>query len=221
MSADGELESNPSSLNQAEPLASHNPTEARRTKKITVHLSESMSERLEAAAGCPGLGKSIVTERALELFLNPEPPIDGLGRQVLDRMSAQLSEMERTIATIAETVALHARYHLTVTPPMQESQQREACLLGQQRFRVLAEQVERRVRLRQPLIEETVDRLQCSGRPPASAPGTKKQLDRQNPSNAAADGSSTSGAAAEEGGSTAYFRTLPNSFCCLGRSGRQ
>jgi predicted MFS family arabinose efflux permease len=60
---------------------------------------------------------------------------------------------------IAETVALHARYHLAVMPPVHESRQRQAVFLGDERFKVLAEQVDRRVRECRPLIQETVDRL--------------------------------------------------------------
>jgi MFS family permease len=65
---------------------------------------------------------------------------------------------------IAETVALHARYHLAVMPPLPQPQQRAACKLGDERFKVLAEQVDRRVRLGQPLIRETIDRLNCTDR---------------------------------------------------------
>jgi len=37
---------------------------------------------------------------------------------------------------IAETVALHARYHLAVMPPVPKSRQREAVILGNERFKV-------------------------------------------------------------------------------------
>src|SRR6185312_5997726 len=38
-----------------------------------------------------------------------------------------------------------------------------ACMLGDARFKVLADQVDRRVRLGQPLIQETIDRLYATG----------------------------------------------------------
>ena len=65
---------------------------------------------------------------------------------------------------VAETVALHARYHLTVVPPLPESRQREAVVLGDERFKVLAEQVDRRVRLGRPLMQETINRLTSRNR---------------------------------------------------------
>ncbi|MGL9623178.1 hypothetical protein QRQ56_35005 [Bradyrhizobium sp. U531] len=130
-----------------------------------------------------------------------------------------MARLEHEIAIIAETVALHARYHLTVTPPMLPSGQREACLLGQQRFKVLAEQVERRVRLGQPLIRETIDRLGKGSRPGGEALGGASQraaeqhLSQEGLSAVAVDGNSEPNAAAVEGGSAPNFRNLPNSFC--------
>jgi hypothetical protein len=44
-------------------------------------------------------------------------------------------------------------------PPVPESRRREAVILGDERFMVLAEQVDRRVRQGRPLMQETVDRL--------------------------------------------------------------
>jgi len=44
-------------------------------------------------------------------------------------------------------------------PPVPESRQREAVILGNERFKVLAEQVDRRVREGRPLMQETIDRL--------------------------------------------------------------
>ncbi|MET4483583.1 hypothetical protein [Bradyrhizobium sp. F1.13.3] len=219
MQVDGELGGQPSSIvNQADSDAQPSPNEGARTKKVTVQLSESMFQRLEVATERPGLGKSMVVETALERFLNPAPP-EGRVHEALDRISGQMARLEHEIAIIAEIVALHARYHLTVTPPMLPSGQREACLLGQQRFKVLAEQVERRVRLGQPLIQETIDRLGRRGRPAGEALGgasqraAEEQPRKEGLTAVAADGNSEPSAAAVEGGSNPNFRNLPNSFC--------
>ena len=74
-------------------------------------------------------------------------------------MHARFDHLERDMRMIAETIALHARYHLAVMPPVPESRQREAVILGDERFKVLAEQVDRRVREGRPLMQETIDRL--------------------------------------------------------------
>jgi MFS family permease len=131
-------------------------------RKVTVRLSEGVCGRLDVATDRPGVGKSILVEAALEHFLNPVPSVESLLRQRLDDMHAKFDHLERNMRMIAETVALHARYHLTVVPPLPESQQREALLLGDERFKVLAEQVDRRVREGRPLIQETIARSSSS-----------------------------------------------------------
>ena len=58
-----------------------------------------------------------------------------------------------------EAVALQARYHLAVTPPLPAAALRSACMLGSERFDEFAAQVGRRVRLGTSLMQETMDRL--------------------------------------------------------------
>ena len=128
-------------------------------RKVTVRLSEGVCGRLDVATDRPGVGKSMLVEAALEHFLNPAPSVESLLRERFDDMHARFDHLDRNMQMIAETVALHARYHLTVVPPLPESQQREALLLGDERFKVLAEQVDRRVRQGRPLMQETIDRL--------------------------------------------------------------
>ena len=127
-------------------------------RKVTVRLSEGVCGRLDVATDRPGVGKSMLVEAALEHFMNPTPSVEALLREHLDDLHARFDHLDRDMRMIAETVALHARYHLTVVPPRPESQQREAILLGDERFKILAEQVDRRVRQGRPLIQETIDR---------------------------------------------------------------
>ncbi|WP_244553086.1 MFS transporter [Bradyrhizobium erythrophlei] len=128
-------------------------------RKVTVRLSEGVYSRLDVATDRPGVGKSMLVEAALEHFLNPAPSVEALLREHLDGLHAKFDHLDRDMRMIAEAVALHARYHLTVVPPLPESQQREAILLGDERFKVLAEQVDRRVRQARPLMQETIDRV--------------------------------------------------------------
>jgi predicted MFS family arabinose efflux permease len=84
----------------------------------------------------------------------------GVQAQLLDRCPCRFHDPAALRGE--ETVALHARYHLTVVPPLPESRQRGAVVLGDERFKVLAEQVDRRVRLGRPLIQETINRLKSA-----------------------------------------------------------
>src|SRR5579863_10419332 len=131
-------------------------------RKVTVRLSEGVCGRLDGATDRPGVGKSMLVEAALEHFLNPAPSVEALLREHLDGLHARFDRFDRDMRMIAETVALHARYHLSVVPPRPESQQREALPLGDEPFKVLAEQVDRRVREGRPLMQETIDRSSSS-----------------------------------------------------------
>ena len=123
--------------------------------------------------------------------------------------------------TIAETVALHARYHLAVMPPLSQQQRREACQLGDERFKVLAEQVDQRVREGRPLLQETIDRLNAAGFGETESTIGEDGRSRPGPARIDPDAGSQGNvnveheatAAAGEGGSNSNFRLLPNSFC--------
>src|SRR5258705_6194523 len=128
-------------------------------RKVTVRLSEGVCGRLDVATDRPGVGKSMLVEVAFEHFLTPAPSVEALMRERLDDMHGRFDDLERDMRMIAEPVALHARYHLAVMPPVPESRQREAVILGNERCKVLAEQVDRRVREGRPLMQETIDRL--------------------------------------------------------------
>jgi hypothetical protein len=190
------------------------------TRKITIRITEKTHEQLEAATERPGVGKSMVVEAALAQFLNPRPPENPV-RHSFDEIHTRFDALERNLRTIAETVALHARYHLAVMPPLPQQQQREACQLGDERFKVLAKQVDQRVRQDRPLIQETIDRLNAT-----RFNGLKSTIDQDEPVESkptyTQNGAGWRGdvsikhessAVAREGGSNSNFRHLPNSFC--------
>jgi predicted MFS family arabinose efflux permease len=139
-------------------------TSARR--KITVRLSEGVCGRLDVATDRPGVGKSMFVEAALEHFLNSASSGEALVHERFDQMHARFDRLEHDMRMMAETVALHARYQLAVTLPVPQERQRDAILLGDERFKVLAEQVDRRVRQHRPLMQETIDRLNSKGDEP-------------------------------------------------------
>lgn len=150
-------------------------TSARR--KVTVRLSEGVCGRLDVATDRPGVGKSMFVEAALEHFLNPAPSVEDSVQRCFDQMHARFDRLEHDMRVMAETVTLHARYQLAVTPPVSQERQREAILLGDERFKVLAEQVDCRVRQHRPLMQETIDRLHSSSHEPTGK-ATSEQAPR-------------------------------------------
>jgi hypothetical protein len=83
-------------------------------------------------------------------------------------LSRQLEDLDRNLRIANETAALHARFHLAVTPPMPAGELGAACALGAERFEEFATQVGQRVDLGVPLIRETIDRVGATRTTPAT-----------------------------------------------------
>jgi MFS family permease len=129
--------------------------------RVGVYLSEGMAVRLAEAAKHPRATKSALVEAALDRFLGSDDDIDDTATVAhhLAGLSRQLEQLDRNLRIANETAALHARFHLAVTPVMPAGEQGAACALGAERFEEFATQVGRRVDLGVPLIRETIDRV--------------------------------------------------------------
>jgi Ribbon-helix-helix protein, copG family len=139
--------------------------------RVGVYLSEGMAARLAEAAKRPGATKSALVEAALDRFLGSDDDIGDTGSvgRHLAGLSRQIEQLDRNLRIANETVALHARFHLAVTPLLPAAAQGAACALGAQRFEEFAAQVGRRVDQRISLIKETIDRA-TAGRLDAPGP---------------------------------------------------
>jgi hypothetical protein len=132
--------------------------------RVGVYLSEGMAARLSEAAKNPRATKSALVEAALCRFLGSDDDISDTAAVVrhLAGLSRQLEDLDRNLRIANETAALHARFHLAVTPLMPAGEQGAACALGAERFEEFAAQVGRRVDLGLPLIRETIDRVSAA-----------------------------------------------------------
>ena len=129
--------------------------------RVGVYLSEQMAARLVEAAKRPGATKSALVEAALDRFLGSDDDVGDIATVArrLTGLSHQLEQLDRNLRIANETVALHARFHLAVTPILPAATQGAACALGAERFEEFAAQVGRRVDQGLPLIRETIDRV--------------------------------------------------------------
>ena len=132
--------------------------------RVGVYLSEGIAARLAEAAKNPRATKSALVEAALDRFLGSDDDIGDTATAArhLAGLSRQLEELDRNLRIANETAALHARFHLAVTPLMPAGEQGPACALGAERFEEFAAQVGRRVDLGVPLIRETIDRVSAA-----------------------------------------------------------
>ncbi len=138
--------------------------------RVGVYLSECMAARLAEAAKRPGATKSALVEAAFERFLGSDDDVGDTGSvgRHLAGLSRQIEQLDHNLRIAKETVALHARFHLAVTPLLPVTAQGAACALGAQRFEEFDAQVGRRVDHGTSLIAETVERASAAR---ADAPG--------------------------------------------------
>src|SRR5712664_4192554 len=138
--------------------------------RVGVYLSEGMAARLAEAAKHPRATKSALVEAALDRFLGSDDDIGDTATVArhLAGLSRQLEQLDRKLRIANETAALHARFHLAVTPLMPAGEQGAACALGAERFEEFAAQVGRRVDLGVSLIHETIDRVSATRTTPFS-----------------------------------------------------
>jgi MFS family permease len=128
-------------------------------RKICIYVSEGLVARLAVAAEQRGATKSGLVGAALVRFLDAAEDNPSGVEQHLVRMGRQLDQLARELKFVNETVSMHARYHLTVAPPLPEAAQPAACRLGAARFDEFAAQVGKRMEQGRPCMRETLDRL--------------------------------------------------------------
>lgn len=176
-------------------------------RKICVYVSEELVTRLAAAAGQRGATKSGLVGAALDRFLDTagdqdnRPAVD----ERLAQMGQQLDQLARELKFVGETVAMHTRYHLTITPALPDAAQPAACRIGAARFDEFVTQVARRVDQEKPLIRETLDRL-------AATDAHRFSSADQAPQNAAGEhGDHTDRASINSRSITAHVAAVPTS----------
>jgi metal-responsive CopG/Arc/MetJ family transcriptional regulator len=147
--------------------------------RLCVNLTAPIAEQLELAAKRPGASKSTIIHAALDRFLSVDRDLEAGATIVrrLDRVGRQLDRIERDLSIIIETIGLHVRYHLSVTPRVADSEQEAARALGRDRFELFVAQVGRRLASGGRLIAEVLDRA-SSTRSDAVARGIETGLEQ-------------------------------------------
>ena len=100
--------------------------------RVGVYLSEGMAARLAEAAKGPRATKSALVEAALDRYFGSDDDISDTATVArhLAGLGRQLEQLDRNLRIANETAALHARFHLAVTPLMPAGEQGAACALG-------------------------------------------------------------------------------------------
>src|SRR5262245_25276124 len=114
-------------------------------KRYTLYLSRPLARTFDLVAQQRLVATSPPTEEAPRATLAPQQHQgveDALALR-LDVLNRAVSTVARDVAIATETLALFVRYFLTITPPLPQSEQEPARLLGKERFQVFVAQVGR------------------------------------------------------------------------------
>src|SRR6266567_5622670 len=93
-----------------------------------VYFSESAAARLAAAATLTGATKSALVEAALDRFLASDSAVENVATLAgrLTELGDQIDRLNLDLKMVNEIVALHARFHLAVTPSLSAAEQHTA-----------------------------------------------------------------------------------------------
>ena len=130
-------------------------------KRINIYVERSLALKFDSLAGRRKGSKSALVEDALRTLLEPQPMPgvnDALGRR-LDELNRTVARIDRDNAISTETLALFVRYFLTITPPLPQSEQEPARLLGRERFEVFVAEVGRRMAADRRLVSEVLESI--------------------------------------------------------------
>ena len=121
-------------------------------KRYTLYLSRPLARKFDLVAQQRQGAKSALVEEALRAQPGAaaHPGLDDALARRLDELNRNVARIGRDVAIATETLALFVRYFLTITPPLPQSEQEPARLLGRERFQVFVAQVGRRLGRRPP-----------------------------------------------------------------------
>ena len=130
-------------------------------KRYTLYLSRPLARKFDLVAQQRQGAKSALVEEALRASLEPQqhPGIEDALARRLDELNRAVATVARDVAIVTETLALFVRYFLTITPPLPQSEQEPARLLGKERFQVFVAQVGRRLAQDHRLVSEVLETI--------------------------------------------------------------
>lgn len=130
-------------------------------KRYALYISRPLAAKFDLIAQKRHGSKSAMLEEALRATLEPEkvPGAEEVLVRRLDELHKVVGIINRDVAIVTETLALFVRYFLTITPPLPQSEQEPARLLGRERFQVFIAQVGRRLASDHRLVSEVLETI--------------------------------------------------------------
>ena len=130
-------------------------------KRYALYMSRPLANKFELIARRRHGSKSALLEEAVRASLEPEqvPGVEETLIRRLNELHKAVATMARDVAIVTETLALFVRYFLTITPPLPQSEQEPARLLGKERFQVFVAQIGRRLAGDHRLVSEVLETI--------------------------------------------------------------
>ena len=130
-------------------------------KRYALYISRALASKFDLVAEKRHGSKSAMLEEALRLSLEPEkvPGVEEVLVRRLDELHRVVGIVNRDVAIVTEPLALFVRYFLMITPPLPQSEQEPARLLGRERFQVFVAQVGRRLATDHRLVTEVLETI--------------------------------------------------------------
>ena len=130
-------------------------------KRYTLYLSRPLARKFDLVAKQRQGAKSALVEEALARYLNPERNrlLDDAVLRRLDGLTKGVGTVARDVAIATETLSLFVRYFLTITPPLPQSEQEPARLLGKERYEVFVAEIGKRLASNHRLVSEVLQTI--------------------------------------------------------------
>jgi hypothetical protein len=108
-----------------------------------------------------GTTKSDIVNEALDRFLDPKDETDQDGELLhrLKGLAKGVRRIHRDVEIVAETLRLHVRQFLMITPPLPKSEQLAAKMLGSERYEVFVKEVAKRIASDSGMVVEIMERI--------------------------------------------------------------
>lgn len=133
-------------------------------KRYTLYISRPLARKFDLVAQQRNGAKSALVEEALRASLEPQQHSgveEGLARR-FNELNRSIGAIRRDVTVATETLALFVRYFLTITPPLPQSEQEPARLLGRERFDVFVGEIGRRIAENQRLVTDVLATITVS-----------------------------------------------------------
>jgi hypothetical protein len=130
-------------------------------KRYSLYLSPPLARKFELVARQRHGSRSALFEEALRANLEPQqvPGVEEALARRLNELHRAVGAIGRDVALVTESIALFVRYFLTITPPLPQSEQEPARLLGKERYQVFVTQIGKRLAGSHRLSSEVLETI--------------------------------------------------------------